>query len=286
MKKVIIPVDFSDNSKLAARLAFNFHKKEVVDYVFYHTYSIPLTPEAIPEITYGQMVKEIKESSLTNLKLFGDDIVKMQDLDPNLLNLEYVVEESFMFAEALALFAKKQKANLVVMGTKGASGLKKLFLGSNTTSFINKAPCPLMVVPPDYTVSPILKVGYATNLANLHDEVSRLTDIFRYTGALIDIVHVYPNFPESVSVTSFDVAKELAKLKNENMFFDMQFIFQKTESANETTEGIMAYQEQYQPDMMAVFTVHRSFFDKIFDPSIAESLTGLSSKPLIILPAK
>lgn len=46
----------------------------------------------------------------------------------------------------IVLFAKKQKAGLVIMGSRGRSNVKELFLGSVSRYVVHKAPMPVLVV--------------------------------------------------------------------------------------------------------------------------------------------
>jgi nucleotide-binding universal stress UspA family protein len=286
MKKVVIPVDYSENSKTAAKLALHMFRSQPTEYIFYHVYSVPLSPDAIPEVTYTELASDLKQTNDKNLRLFAKELLEEIGMEASALEINYVAEESFMVSDALAAFAKKTKADLVAMGTKGATGLKKIVFGSNTSSFIGKSPCPLLVVPPNFEATSFKKVGYASDLTNLSKECSLLADFFRYMKVSIDIVHVHPVFPEIVNLAAFDTQNELSKIKRETMFYDFNIVFQKTDASNEVLEGMQLYVETHKPDMLAIFTVKRSFWDKFFDPSITEEIVFAIHKPIVIFQAK
>lgn len=48
--------------------------------------------------------------------------------------------------DAILRYAKREKAGVIVMGTHGRSGIKRLFLGSIAESVLREAPCPVIVV--------------------------------------------------------------------------------------------------------------------------------------------
>jgi len=48
--------------------------------------------------------------------------------------------------DAIVQFAEKEKVELIVVGTRGLSGLKKLILGSVSSGVVSQAPCSVLVV--------------------------------------------------------------------------------------------------------------------------------------------
>jgi nucleotide-binding universal stress UspA family protein len=54
--------------------------------------------------------------------------------------------EASSVVEALVDFATAEKADLIVVGTRGMTGFKKLILGSVSSGLVGHAPCPVLVV--------------------------------------------------------------------------------------------------------------------------------------------
>jgi len=85
----------------------------------------------------------------------------------------------------------KKKPDLVVMGTTGASGLKEMIIGSNTSTIVEKAKCPVIAVPEKKIFSAIKSITYATNY-NLTDiyALEKLVEIAKLFHAKITLLHV------------------------------------------------------------------------------------------------
>ena len=62
------------------------------------------------------------------------------------LDVDYVIEDSLEVVSAIQ--AQAAAVDVVVLGTRGRSGLERLLLGSVAERVLRKAPCPVVVVPP------------------------------------------------------------------------------------------------------------------------------------------
>jgi hypothetical protein len=82
--------------------------------------------------------------------------------------------------------------DLVVMGTREASGLKKYLAGSNAVKTLNVAQCPVLAVPRRYTPAPVPLVVYATDLAEWPQEVERVTALAAVFNARLKVLHLHP----------------------------------------------------------------------------------------------
>jgi len=94
--------------------------------------------------------------------------------------------------EVIASEAKKMASDLVIMGTKGASGMKEVFLGSNTVRAIKYTEAPIMVIPDEAEYQPIKKVLLAAD-SNFFSDAKALEPLkylLEKTGAQLIVLHV------------------------------------------------------------------------------------------------
>lgn len=126
MKTILAPVDFSDTSLNALSFAAELSKKA----------SARLVVINISE-------KDKNEKIKNKLKLIGSDLEKNFGAD---LKLESLVEHGELISTLKKTIANYQP-DLLVMGTKGASGLKKMLIGSNTVNVIANTNTPVLVIP-------------------------------------------------------------------------------------------------------------------------------------------
>jgi nucleotide-binding universal stress UspA family protein len=100
-------------------------------------------------LTTPNTVKEILESAKNEAQQWFDKIKEKIDEGNtnNLIQLQTeVVVTGTSIVSAIVQYAKNKEVDLIVIGTRGRSGLKKLLLGSVASGVITYAECPVMVV--------------------------------------------------------------------------------------------------------------------------------------------
>ncbi|MGH0035415.1 MAG: universal stress protein [Myxococcota bacterium] len=149
-KTFLIPYDFSDGADaalvagldLARRLGADCHLVHVMHSTTYGTAPAPGAGMAAPAIPApGPDRLEMRESALASLE---GVIAKVEDPPGRLVAC--VVEDSNV-AGALGDMAAKLEADLIVMGTRGRTGLARMFLGSVAERTLRIASCPVLAVP-------------------------------------------------------------------------------------------------------------------------------------------
>jgi nucleotide-binding universal stress UspA family protein len=127
MNTILAPVDFSDASINALSFAAELSKRA----------SARLFIVNIIQKDEGE------EETKNKLKAIESDLKKSIDTD---LNCESLIAHG-NFITTLKKIIAVQRPDLIVMGTKGASGLKKILIGSNTVNVIAKTSVPVLVIP-------------------------------------------------------------------------------------------------------------------------------------------
>ena len=148
MKKILVPIDFSNGSKNALRVAAEIAKKSGASLEMLHVnvasiYSVPLSEYVATTqfVREDQAYDETASAQLENLKREILAMPAYADLD-----IDVRTTDGFLHT-ALSNVAEATGADLVVMGTKGASGLTEFLVGSNTEKVIRTAPCAVLAVP-------------------------------------------------------------------------------------------------------------------------------------------
>ena len=142
IRRVLHPTDFSRTSGAAFTKALDLAKTSKAELLVVHV----LAP-AVPMVGDGYVSPEVYEDLVASARADGkknlDVLVakaKKAGVRAKSLLLEGVPHEQ------IARTARTQRADLVVMGTHGRTGLAKLFLGSVAGRVIAIAPCPVMTV--------------------------------------------------------------------------------------------------------------------------------------------
>lgn len=138
IQRILIPVDFSDYSKKAVKFALSITKQFSADPVFLHVSELELHPVYYPTNFESLFIRnpELKERSETNLKEFIGSPLK---------NAAYVVKEGRAYKE-IVRYAEENKIDLIVMATRGLTGLEHLLIGSTTERVVRLSPVPVLTV--------------------------------------------------------------------------------------------------------------------------------------------
>jgi universal stress protein A len=141
VKRILVPVDFSECSVFALRYAANLAREVNANLILVHVASSLLTP---PEMEYVQVdlkkfQAEVEKHALAKLAALAQKEI------PAALPASPLVRHGAPWEE-ITRVAKERKADLIVIGTHGYSALKHLFLGSTAEKVVRFAGCPVLVV--------------------------------------------------------------------------------------------------------------------------------------------
>jgi nucleotide-binding universal stress UspA family protein len=144
--RILIPVDGSEPSRNAAHygisLAVRYNAKLVVLNVD-NLNSIKKTFSSfITAPTYGTEEMEQKKEAMQK---FLDEILKIAE-ESSVEVKTQIIEESESVIQAILEYAENERADLIIVGTRGNSKFKKLLLGSITEGVVTYAHCPVLVV--------------------------------------------------------------------------------------------------------------------------------------------
>ena len=148
MKKILVPIDGSAISIKVAEKAIDFAKHFGSEVTFfavadamsqadYSAFDVAATEFYV--LSREQFIKESGEQTGNML----DAVIKK--LDTTGVKINKVVKTGFA-AQEITEFAKKENYDLIVMGSRGFSGVKRFFLGSVAQKVIIDAVCPVMVI--------------------------------------------------------------------------------------------------------------------------------------------
>ena len=143
IKKILVPVDFSENSqkvlRTAADVAGRFKAEVIVVFVVqsFDDYS----GFFVPHMPIIQLEEEMVKSAKEKMKSFVAETLNGSVPYSTAILSGDVVEE-------INRFAGEAKADMIVMGTHGYKGLDKILFGSVAEKIVKTAPCPVLTINP------------------------------------------------------------------------------------------------------------------------------------------
>lgn len=286
MKKILVPVDFSTNSLKALRMALETAISGKLEVIVTHQLSLlELTadttftgfyiPVATDQLAYAKKeLERFVKKATSSFKSSGAEKLITQEVVPGASATDIIIERS-----------KKHKADLIVMGTNGASGLKRLVIGSVAATVLEKSSIPVMVIPNNYRRKVISKIGYASDLAHTENELKKLLPIASLFNASIEMFHVEPTFPTSAHYLKFKAEQDIPTLKNKLKLPSLGYKMVKTKFDNDFFGGVHKYVQKEKPGLICMVNHKRSWIGKILDPSKSKGLAYHTEVPVISIKA-
>ncbi len=140
IRTILVPIDFSSHADAVLEWAAHLAREHGSKLVLLHAYHLPVDFQQL-EGAYlpPDFWAQVKADSAANLERSAATLREQG------LSVETVVREGYP-ATAIEEEARARHADLVVIGTRGHSGLKHLLLGSIAERVVQKAPCPVLAV--------------------------------------------------------------------------------------------------------------------------------------------
>ncbi len=272
--KILIPTDFSANADHALNYASLLGKVMNANLILLHVYTPPVTRGnvAYPLITeeIGRMIGEATEKLHTISSALSEEYG---------ISCEHRVRMGSPVGE-IVNEAENSQADLIVMGTLGASGLAKMVFGSNTASVMERAICPVLAVPANTTLALPKKIVFATDYEdNDIQTVKELNKIARRLKAEFILLHVSKENLKSDRDLIEDFSKAIAKEVNiEQPFYYVMH-------HENTQKGIDHFVDSVGAHLIALSMRKRSVFEKLFGSSLSKKMVYQACLPLLIFHA-
>ncbi|MBC7390293.1 MAG: universal stress protein [Opitutaceae bacterium] len=280
MITVLVPNDYSSNADHALRFAMQLASEKPVRLVVFQVGEI-LIPTSTPYDLYKELYPEKLKGKVQDLRNHVNKMIHGYELP--LLHFEYDWADNSNFQEALEKATGKHKPDLIVMGTKGANGIAKVLIGSNTVNSIEKSKVPILAIPQNVNLHFIKSVSYASDLREIKSEMKVLVKFANHFDWAIRIFHVLPNYPEWVDPSKENIEYIISELKESypDQPFSIELI--PTKEENDIIKGLEIYVEKFKPDVLVMFPSELTFLDKLLQTSKTEEMAFHSTVPLLVI---
>jgi len=274
IKKILVPVDFSETSEAATATAITLAKQlkaEIfllhVTEIYQYNYSfVPETAALLPSIL--ELEKEIQKK-MDELK---ENTIKKYGITP-----EVYVTIGDIHSEIIG-FCKKKEIGLIVMGTHGTSGYSELFMGSNAQRVVTLSDIPVLtlqkksdkpgfksiLIPIDNSLHSREKINLAMIIADLFDAE----------------IHVL-GLPDSSDEE--DLKKFTIKYNSVQKIIALHKLTHKITmiQGDNLAEEALKYATKNKCDLIVINTGHESKFTGIFLGTFAQQIVNHSKIPVL-----
>lgn len=271
MKKILCPVDFTGTSLNGLTYAFETAKRFGSELVLFHSVHVPVTNtenSALPEDLY-----DTEEKAREKLEQICE---KMQpENHDRKINYYFVVKPGLAEDEILNIVGEMH-IDMVIMGTKGARGIDKVF-STVSADIAAKAPCPVLIVPENFSYRPVKNIVYATDIHGDEETVVKYVVSFaKSTGA-----HIYfLNIQKDEGLNTGTLINYGTRMLDQPEYKDMSF--HVIENRN-VIEGINAFAEEKQAEMIVMAAKDKSLLQRLFTKSVTRQEAFSTQIPLLIM---
>lgn len=275
MKTILLPTDFSENSKNAINYAMSLCENfECTFYILNVQKQSEFLLDDLMTTPVGDSIHQaVFQDNKKELKQF------MLNLKEEYKNKNFSFKSLFAFnslTDAINQTISSKEIDLIIMGTNGATGAKEVIFGSNTINVIRKVNCPIITIPENYKFSKIKSILFSTeDCKDFNKEgIKPLTDILSKFNADLSVLDLdFTNYPEEEN--NSDSLKHL---------FDKQSFKYHNVAKVPSPMVISTITQLHEYQIHALFIESKSFFERfIYGSSDTDEISYNSQIPLLIL---
>src|SRR5699024_7335609 len=278
MKNVLLPTDFSKNAYNAIQYAVQLLKEEECTFYILHT----ITPGSysIASIDDGPSRKVIEEVTRQNAEEKLKAIIK--ELKTKYASTKHSFERiiSFnSFSSEIKVAVLERAIELVVMGTKGATGAKEVFLGTNTMNTIKKVPVAVIAIPKEFSYEKPKEILFTTDfkfsMENKYLPVLR--SLCAKYSARLNVLNIYTG-------KALDPMQEAAKDKLAAYFKNNAYLFHELEYMN-VEEGVEHFQIKHLINFLVMVNNKHTVMENLLFKPVIKALVYHTHIPFIVIPS-
>lgn len=280
MKRILVPVDFSPTSKKAFRYAVDIAAKSGGTVILYHLFK----PLKYSELGDPKIVRE------ENNRLEANNLKRLQRLKNKVLtDAKADITVSTLVGRIPVLnnilgFVEHNHIDLIVMGTQGATGLKKITVGSTTAKVMERSEIPVLLVPEKFVWKKPEKILFTTTICKSDNKAFPV---------LLNFANLYD---AQITVVNLRDPHQLYGFKEKEEFemyaysvqrtfdhSDIQFRQLDTFSVAKTMENLY---DEIPYDILVMARRKMDSVSRFFQKSFTKKMAYITTQPLLIVPEK
>jgi nucleotide-binding universal stress UspA family protein len=272
MKNILVPIDFSVQARYAAKVATDIARLTNAKIFLLHMLELPTG--IVDPSSFGN-----SNNTPTTLLFLKRAHEKFEDFKklPFFKGIE--VEDSVQFHKAydgIIDESKKQYADLIVMGSKGTSGLEEMLVGSNTEKVVRNSDIPVLVIKQDVDNFKIENIVFASNFEQKNKVAFQ--NILNFAAIFNARLHLL----KINTIHNFETTKESSDaIRNFINEFDLGDYTLNIYNDVSIEAGILNFSNVIDADVILLNTSGRRGLAHLFTGSISEDLTNHAKLPVV-----
>lgn len=271
---ILLPTDFSDNAWSAAVYALKLYAEQECTFYFFHSTKMKVSTMSNLSNKLLKVMSDEARKELLELK----ETAEVSNTNPN-HDFEIILSSDDL-VDTIAHTVRKHQINLVVMGTKGATGTKKFFFGSNTVHIAKKMRlCPILIVPEEFDFETPKQIGFSTDFNRFYGdkELEPLKYLAGLYNSKIRIVHINEEeYLDDIQDYNLNVLKD--------NFKDYEHSFHWMPDYSKKAVEINDFIEELKIDILAMVNYKHSFIESIVNEPVIKKIGFHPVIPFLVIP--
>lgn len=271
---ILLPTDFSENAWSAALYAIKLYANTPCTFYFSHAWTFVNTGSRnYIAPSYIDTLKNTSKEQLTAVVERAKTISTNKDH-----KFESIFSEAYL-TESILSAINTYAIDLVVMGTKGATGAKEFLFGSNSVTVIKRVKlCPILLVPQNYEFKRPAQIAFANGFKrSFGEELEVIYKLSQLHNATIEVVHI----ADEANLTELQNNNVTALKKHlKNHAHNFNFIPEK----GTKEQLISSFIEHHDIQILAMINYEHSFLEDLLNEPVIKKLGYHSIIPFMVIP--
>ncbi len=277
MQHILIPTDFSDNAWNALEYGVRFFQKTECTFYLAHISPIPGYSGAGSSLTKGtgKLADSLLEESKKDLNAL---IARVKELPIKTKHTFVPLAFYSYFTDTIKSIVENRTIDLIIMGTKGATGLKKVTMGSNTGDVMTKVKCPLMAIPENAVYESPKEIAFPTDFKLGTDlkVLDKVVELATMNNAALRIMNILDN------------GETLSKEQENDKDFLKKYLVDVDHSFHTLTgrkmdSAVQCFTESRDIDLIAMVAKNQNLFQRILFRPTVEQISYHTKVPFLVL---
>lgn len=276
MRKIIIPVDFSENALNALKYAVELFKYEQCELFLLHTYAeeIYKLEDNKQSENLEDLKQDVEAKVMDSLEALEE---KVKEISPNPRHRVKSIASYGLLIDEVNDLVNQENADLVIMGTRGRSNDRSLTFGSNTLQVVKYVQCPVLSIPENYSFNGLSNLLFPTDfmIPYKRRELKLVAETAKSYCASVHMLYI-SKFP-----------LESMRQKDNQSFFkeqlkDAQTLYHRVDEEERVT-AIMKEIDTLKIDMLVMVNSRYTYLESILYESTINKISLNPKIPFLVL---
>ncbi|PTX43257.1 nucleotide-binding universal stress UspA family protein [Christiangramia gaetbulicola] len=276
MYKLLIPTDFSQNAWNAVKYGMDLFKYEACEIFIMHAYA-----DEVFQLDPFMEPAQLKEVQNRILKQANSELAsiekQLKSFSPNPRHKILTIAEFGSLIDEANDLVELENIDLIIMGTRGKAGDKKLTFGSNTLQVMKYVKCPVLAIPENYNDINPVNILFPSDLMIPYKkrELKLVRKLAKRYAAMIHLLYVSGS-------NRLSLRQQNNKAFIDSIFTGVDADFEHI-TGNDTTEAINNFIEEKNIDLLVMVNSRHSYLESVLYDSKIEKIGLEVQIPFLVL---